>query len=241
MSRNGDNVNKKNIIIFEAQNNHVFEVRQKPIPAVKVIPDWWKNIPKYAEGNSFTIHSGPNVTVKQCSPTMDMFSSGYIVTLWSDVLVRQTDFGPRIEWGQVNFPVVQQWDSRQVNSFQIPNGFDKSVFKYLHGWNILTSPGYSTLFFHPSGYENLPFRSISGIVDTDILKTGINVPFVLKKDFEGVIEKGTPMFQLIPFKREVWDSKYTNPGEEKTFLETQKLFTKLYGAYHSVKSKKIFR
>ena len=34
---------KKNIITFEASSNHVFEVREKPIPAVKIIPDWWKN------------------------------------------------------------------------------------------------------------------------------------------------------------------------------------------------------
>ena len=31
----------------------------------------------------------------------------------------------------------------------------------------------------------------------------------LKEGFEGIIEKGTPMFQIIPFKRNNWESKFS--------------------------------
>ena len=34
-----------------------------------------------------------------------------------------------------------------------------------------------------------------------------NVPFFIKSNFEGVIPCGTPMFQIIPFKRENWKSE----------------------------------
>lgn len=233
---------KKNIITFEAQNNTVFHVYEKPIPAAKAIPNWWKEIPKYGgDFNKLEMNPAPNVTVKQCAPTLDMFTSGYIVTLWADIFVKQTEFGPYVSWNPDLPQIIEFWPSNQVNNFEIPEGFSNIVFKYLHGWNIITSPGWSCLFIHPSAYQNLPIRSISGIVDTDILKTKINCPFFIKNNFEGIIKKGTPMFQVIPFKRESWESNFTNPGEEKHKIETQKLYTKLIGAYSSKKAKKYFK
>jgi hypothetical protein len=34
-----------------------------------------------------------------------------------------------------------------------------------------------------------------------------NIPFFIKEGFSGVIPKGTPIAQVIPFKRESWTSK----------------------------------
>jgi hypothetical protein len=31
----------------------------------------------------------------------------------------------------------------------------------------------------------------------------------LKNNFEGIVEKGTPMFQIIPFKRNNWKSSFS--------------------------------
>jgi hypothetical protein len=36
-----------------------------------------------------------------------------------------------------------------------------------------------------------------------------NVPFYIKKGFEGIIPQGTPIAQLIPFRQENWSSKKT--------------------------------
>jgi hypothetical protein len=47
---------------------------------------------------------------------------------------------------------------------------------------------------------------LSGIVDFDKYnhsKIG-NLPFYLKKNFTGIIPKGTPMYQIIPIKRNDW-------------------------------------
>ena len=35
----------------------------------------------------------------------------------------------------------------------------------------------------------------------------INLPFFLKEGFEGIIPKGTPIAQIMPFKREPWNSE----------------------------------
>ncbi len=233
---------KKNIITFEASSNHVFEVREKPIPAVKIIPDWWKNISKYTnDNNKITLNPGPSVTVKQCAPTIDVLSSGYIIPLWADLLVTQNELGPYVQWNGLSEPPVGVWFENQIDNFEIPKGFSKIAFKYFHGWNIITPPGWSTLFIHPTGYQNLPIRTISGVVDTDILKTEINCPFFVEKDFEGIIKKGTPMVQLIPFKREVWESEFTNPGIEKKIIEMDKVSSKIYGYYSSKRHKKEYR
>jgi hypothetical protein len=233
---------KKNIITFEASSDHVFEVHERPIPAVKAIPDWWKEIPKYAsENNKLVINPAPSITVKQCAPTVDILSSGYIMPLWTDVLVTQNEFGPYVQWNSLSQSPIDVWQNTQVSSFEIPKGFSSTVFKYMHGWNIITPPGWSTLFIHPAGYQNLPIRSIAGIVDTDILTTPINCPFFIKENFEGVIEKGTPMFQIIPFKRESWESNFTNPGNEKNKHEVDKLYSKIYGYYSSKRHRKEYK
>jgi hypothetical protein len=232
---------KANKIIFEAKNDHVFNVRERPIPAAKLVPEWWKNISKYIGNKELVINPAANITVKQCAPTIDMFTSGYIITLCSDILVRQVNYQPLISHIEISEPIIDAWPNEQLSGFRIPDGFSTPAFKYLHGWNIKTPPGWSTMFIHPPAYENLPIRSIAGIVDTDILTTPINCPFFIKDGFEGVIEKGTPMVQLIPFKRESWESEFTNPGKDKTLFEIDKLKTKIYGYYSSKRARKIFK
>ena len=41
-----------------------------------------------------------------------------------------------------------------------------------------------------------------------------NVPFYIKKGFQGIISQGTPVAQIIPFRQEKWKSKI-----EKDFLK----------------------
>jgi hypothetical protein len=47
---------------------------------------------------------------------------------------------------------------------------------------------------------------LSGIVDSTILHEG-SIPFFIKKGFEGIIPAGTPILQIIPFKKDNWTSK----------------------------------
>jgi hypothetical protein len=101
----------------------------------------------------------------------------------------------------------------------------------LHGWVIKTPPGWSCLITHPISYPDLPFKVITGIVDTDRLDTDINTPIVFKKGFEGIIEKGTPMFQMIPLKRSNWESEVIK-GDPKTFeYASEVLKTKIVSSY----------
>jgi hypothetical protein len=48
---------------------------------------------------------------------------------------------------------------------------------------------------------------VGGIIDSDKVTTSGLIPFFIKNDFVGVVPEGTPYLQIIPFKREDWESE----------------------------------
>ena len=228
-------------IKFIASNKHTYEVKEKPKPASEFIPEWWKGMPTYSTGK-FDLDPNPTVTAKKCFPLLDGITAGYIFTLWSDILVTRTEDGhPVIKW-VVSTPVVEAWPHMQSSSYEIPEGYSKTVFKNLHGWIIKTPKGYSSYITHPIGFPNLPFRTLTGIVDTDKGTFIASSPFVVKENYEGIIKKGTPMFQIIPFKRDDWESQIETQTEEKTFFDMEKLHSTLVSGYNQLfRSKKSYK
>lgn len=221
-------------IKFIAPDSHVMDAREKPRPASEFVPEWWKKMSPYSDsyGNpsKFTLSPQPNVTAKKCFPLLDGITSGYIATLWADLLVTQTPDGPYIKWG-TDVSVLEAWPHFQSSSYEIPEGFSKTVFKYYHGWVIETPKDYSCLITHPIGYPNLPIKTITGVIDTDSLKTHANSPFVVKEGFEGIIERGTPMFQIIPFKRDSWKAEYQIMKPFEDFNNNEKLHSRIVSSY----------
>jgi hypothetical protein len=230
------------IIKFIAQDEHVWNVRPRPYPTIKKLPTWWKEMPAYSNNeNKFDLNPLSTVTVKRCVPTLDILGAGYYVPLWADILVTQQDNVPLIRW-TTNTPVVASWSDSQVANFKIINGYSNVFFKNLHGWTIKTPPGWSSMFIHPVAYPDVPFYTISGIVDTDVYDGEINVPFVIKEGFEGVIEKNTPMFQIIPFKRDQWTSEFDLKKPKEHDFDVEKIYSKIHRAYYSLlKDKKTYR
>ena len=226
-------------IKFEAFDEYHFNVGARPEPAAKFIPEWWKKIPKYATEDRL-VNPFANVTVKQCAPTIDMISAGYMLVLWCDIYVHQENGKPSISYGTTVAP-VSIWPESQSSGYEIPDGFDNTVFKFSNGWKITTPLGWSSMFIHPIAYQNTPFRSISGFVDTDILETDVNVPFVIKKGFTGLIEKGTPIAQIIPIKRDNWYAEYSIEKPNRFFFNQEKIRSKVYGYYSSIRSKKVYK
>lgn len=225
-------------IEFLSPNKFLMETREKPIPASKMLPQWWRDMPIYSNGDKkLDIQPYPNVTAKRCFPLLDSLTAGYIMPLWADILVTQNVAGPYIKWA-TNDPVVEAWDSEQSSLYEVPDGFSQTVFKYFHGWVIKTPPGYSCLITHPIGYNNLPIKTLSGIVDTDSLDTFANSPFLVKEGFEGIIEKGTPMFQVIPFKRDDWKSSVKLMGEYEYETNRERLRSKIVSYYGRYQRKK---
>jgi hypothetical protein len=224
-----------NVIKFRSKTDFTWNVKERPVPASKRLPNWWGNIPHYIHGaTSVSLEPVPNVTVKRCMSALDGLGAGYIMPLWSDVQVTYDKInGTAIKWATTD-DIFGTWISEQVGGYKFPEEYAEPVFKYFHDWLIETPPGWSCLITQPFGYPDLPFHVIPGIVDTDRLKTGIETPIVFKKGWTGILEKGTPMFQIIPIKRSAWQSEFVQGSEKEYIYETEKLRTKIvsyYGRY----------
>lgn len=219
-------------IEFIAQSEKIWNVYEKPKPASQFIPNWWKDLPDTTESNFSIMSGGPNLTVKKCIPTLDMLTAGYIVSLPCDVQVNFNNSGEYYTKWLIHSEVFDVWNNAQVSNFKLEEQYNtKPVFKNIHGWTIKTPPGWSSYITHPIGHPDLPFKSISAMVDTDLLVTEINTPFTFKKNWSGILEKGTPMFQIIPFERNSWKAKYSFITEQQHKNNIDIMLTKLKSSY----------
>lgn len=205
---------------------------EQPEPASKFVPDWYKNMESYISGNKKPNgNGGTDATIKRCMPVFDAITAGYIITLPADVYVSIKDGNQFFEWsslGLVSFHPIEQAPEHPARK---PHAYPK----WVNPWAIKTPKGYSTLFVQPMHRESV-FTILPGIVDTDTYSAPVNFPMVINDpNFEGLIPKGTPIAQVIPFKREGWQMEI---GSDKELKEqhsiTQKLQTKFFDRYKSM-------
>jgi hypothetical protein len=169
-----------------------------PVSATHIIPEWYKQT-NLRIPNEKTPTSLP--TIKNCMPVFDSMTAGYILSTPCDVYVSTID-------GQINLnpsmrQVIEHHSIAQAHKH--PSKNDAHFYKFINSWGVKTPKGYSSLFIPPSHNPNPWFEIMPGLVDTDNYTAPVNFPFVLKDlNFEGIIPAGTPMAQIIPFKREEW-------------------------------------
>ena len=172
-----------------------------------------------------------NTTYKKCVPLLDSLSAGYIIPLWADVMIEQNNGFPEIYWKtHSDIFLIHGEFSREIPA---PEGYDQIVYKYLNCWIPQTPKGYSCLITSPLGYNNLPFHAVPAIVDTDRSTLELIFPMWVKKGFEGIVEKGTPLVQIIPFKRDDWESTfdYYEDGQYYSIIEEKNFNSTMIGHY----------
>lgn len=193
-------------IIFTEFDENKENLTSHPVPSLKTIPKWFRsfNIRVDNQYKEKLPDGSANLTIKSCQPFLDTMLSGYSIILPCDVLVvDEKEYGYRIMW-DVDYRIISEHSTKQVPEDMIPKDFLNTPFKWSNFWIIKTPPGYSCLFTHPLNRIDLPFQTLSGIVDTDNHTAEINFPFLLKNNFFGIIPKGTPIAQVFPFKRDEW-------------------------------------
>jgi hypothetical protein len=176
----------------------------EPRSAKEFIPDWYKKI------------NGKNVkNVKSCIPFLDSMTHGYIQQTWKDLYVEESEGSISIHNHEGHVYV------RDRSDIEVDSSFHKIEFTWSRHWAIQLPDGYSGLIVHPLNRLDLPFFTISGTVDFDTFyyPKVTNIPFYIKKGFSGIIPKGTPMFQIIPVKREHWESKKEKNHTEENNLK----------------------
>jgi hypothetical protein len=193
----------------------------KPIPASQAIPEWYKSTLSYISGEKKPKGNGEGEsTIKKCMPVFDSMTSGYLILLPADIYVSPKEGEPYFQWsnlGLISFHVFEQAPIHPMK-----NGFNYPKLK--NPWAIKTPKGYSCLIMQPT-HRDLPFNIFPAVVDTDTYTDAINFPFVLKDpNFEGLIPAGTPIAQIMPFKRESWKMQI---GNEKDLIQTMQVANKL--------------
>jgi hypothetical protein len=221
-------------INFKARSKTEFELQLKPYPAVKQLPKWFTEMEPYEQNNDFpelskNIHlrnGTSNATFKKCVPLLDGMSSGYIIPLWADVIVEQQNNESIIFWRTRSD--IFELHAESAKKIISPIGYDQKIYKYMNCWIPETPKGYSCLVISPLGHNDLPFKAVPAVVDTDKSTLELVFPMWIKTGFEGIVEKGTPLVQIIPFKRDDWtstfdyyeDNYYKTVIEEKSFNST---------------------
>ena len=219
---------------------HLLSVIPNPIPAIKAAPDYFRQVKPQSDNHP---SSG---TVKRCVPFLDALSAGFIIPIWCDVYVFARNGELSIDFPP-NFPQPETLGSH--SSAQIPKHplankpYGNVPMKWINPWVIETEPGVSCIFTPPLNHMETRFKLLDGVVDTDTYYNNINFPFLWTGgDGEFFIAKGTPLVQVIPFRRESHELEISATDLDKRKSVTSTLGTKLKNGYrdelwHGKKSK----
>lgn len=229
---------ESNKIVFIPSSENFEKMLLPPVPAINMVPEWYKSLALYGDSNDEkNLHpvnhigtDGTLVDTKKCMPFFDALTSGYYYLLEDDLHVSQDQNGfPTLTWKGD----VMLIDKRYTMQVPIPSNCHQLHFGFRMNWFYKTPPGYSVLVTHPMNRYDLPFYTLSGVVDSDIWGLPVFFSFFLKRDFIGTIPKGTPIMQFIPFKRDDWqleiDTKKSSIEEEE--FKAEKRRTMVTGYY----------
>jgi hypothetical protein len=170
----------------------------EPVPAKSVLPAWFRQLPGVDRAHVSATNNGR--TIKRCLPFVDAMAAGWIIPLAAPV---------RLEIGDGGQSVTAGWEfDRELVSnhgaFQIAGSpyEPHPPMKFHNCWTIRTPPGWSCLFLPPVNRPNGVIEVLSGLVDTDAYRSPVNFPFVaVAADGVYTLKRGTPLVQVIPFRR----------------------------------------
>ena len=213
----------------------------QPFPARKGLPAWFKDMAAAA----FCPDIGEDIrTVKHCPPFVDAMGFGFVIPLAADLRVEDG----RFEWdwepgasslGRYARSPIGIHLREQLEGAPFA-GDEFAAIKFSNFWTIETEPGFSLLAGHPFNREDLPFRTLTGVVDTDRYKDGcVQFPALwIDAGFSGTLPRGTPVAQCIPVRRDALELEFGElVGEAaERFVKTLESVNSEPGAY-----RKLFR
>ncbi len=198
-------------------------VLPRPLPARQGLPDWLKEMPLNTFSAAF---DQPVETVKKCPPFIDAMTAGFLMPLACDVHVDKGRF--RWDWDDLPEATPSHTPRTPVSvhiSDQVVDTplFDdhQMVVKFMNFWTIELEPGFALLVTHPINRVDLPFRTLTGLVNADVYTDNYtHFPAVWSDEaFSGVLEKGTPVAQCIPVPRQSMELEFDRlEGEAESRL-----------------------
>ncbi len=194
-------------------------VAPPPVPAVQGLPSWLRSMPAQAFSG---LSDGEDDTVKRCPPFVDAMTGGFLMPLISDLRVENGEFiwdddlpadeGDSFPRGPIGFH-----DPGQVQGTPLFDQ-DRFLIKFHNLWTIEAPEGYAVLFTHPVNRFDLPFTTLTGLVDCDRYHdVWIHFPAQWRdENFSGVLPRGTPVAQCFAVKRETWTARLATFTDDET-------------------------
>lgn len=179
---------------------HLFGAIPNPVQALRAAPEFFKALKPQIDGHP---QSG---TAKRCVPFLDALSQGFIIPLWADLFVRANAGNITLDFPR-NFQqlsTVEEHSNDQITGHPLQGSpYGRLPLKFISPWLVRTEPGISCLFTSPLNHMETRFKLADGLVDTDTYANNVNLPFFWTGgDGEFFIPQGTPLVQVIPFRRE---------------------------------------
>jgi hypothetical protein len=171
----------------------------EPVPARTEHPAWFRKLPGVDSSELSASNNG--LTVKRCLPFVDALNTGWLLPLAATVRLEISDEGRQVVAGwELDREMVSPHGAFQAAG----NPYEpRPVLKFHNPWTIRTPRGWSCLFAPPLNRPGAVVEVLSGVVDTDTYVAPVNLPFVaLAGDGVHTIAKGTPLAQVIPFRRD---------------------------------------
>ena len=196
------------------------------------LPDWWIKTPKWQSEKVQEQNIKNNIhnkgTVKRCPAIPEFMSMGFVVPLWCDLNVQIFEDGSH-KW----FTPASEFSFSSHGHSQLtdhlPNHAKPSlILKPNCPWNIKTPPGISLIQLPMMWHFNPIFTVAPGVIWTDIHHE-INQQMMFHKLGSFNLQRGTPLAQYIPIRRE------NIPHEVKN--ETPELRTNRMASYYNVRTK----
>jgi hypothetical protein len=207
-----------------------------PKPSAQYFPKWYKEKSIFDGKKIKDVLQTGSFGIKSCMPFLDSMINGYIQETWCDIFIDNDKDTGEVKYFYSSMPQIL--DVRHSVNVEVDERHYPYEFVWKMPWSIKMPKGYSVLFTHPLNHTELPFSTLSGIIDFDVFTSGEmgNLPFFIKNNFSGLIPAGTPMYQMIPIKRESWTSSICKFDEKKLRKYKYIKDKNFYGVY-----KKIFR
>jgi hypothetical protein len=211
---------KKREVVFKRRPSLPASIYSFPTPAKAVVPQWYKEMPLYVSGETFSTVTG-NSSPKACMPLLDSMTTGYMMTLPYDLefVSDPADLKNTQLFTRYQGPTIHRRRGEELAGMMptLP-GFTSGTYIWHTAFSAEVPKGYSMLYTHPLNNDNLPFRTAAGIMDNDIYPHSGSIPFSVQIGWSGIVPKGTPIIQMIPIKRESWI--HTNSDEEEDEART---------------------
>ncbi len=206
-----------------------------PLPASKIVPEWYKNIPVALTKVPGYIDNDGVPSIKRCMPVLDYMTSGYVLRNSYEINVwpfeKDSIKSFQLECNKKNYVGAHPYHQAPTSEM---NGTKNHYFKINQEWLIRTPPGYSCLIYQPHYLFRKEFQMFPAIVDTDKHDDFIGLIGLINTDKEFTIPPGEPLVVVFPFKREDWkmdvsfDPKIGSKSSFKYFL---------HGVWHGFYSK----